>query len=117
MCDRHQRVAKLMHLGTAEVEERNLNRLVGCHEAFLNSLKHAHDVGSCHDFIHYFRLPCADALYSHHFEEFVEMMTGESGLHPAGAVSPRTPELARNPKPAAAPLSRKSLLLIGFTII
>lgn len=72
--DRHQRVAKIMYLGSAEVEERNLRRLVGCHESFLNSLKHAHDVGLCHDFIHYFRQPWADALYSHHFEEFVESM-------------------------------------------
>ena len=77
--DRHQRVAKIMYLGSAEVEERNLRRLVGCNESFLKSLKHAHDVGLCHDFILYFRQPWADALYSHHFEEFVESMQKHIG--------------------------------------
>ena len=70
--DRHQRVSRILYIGTERVEEKNLNRLVGCHEAFLNSLRHAYDDGKVLDMVEYFREPWADALYSHHFQEFVE---------------------------------------------
>jgi len=68
--DRRMRLVRLTYVGTREVAERNLSRLVGFHEAFLNSFRHAHEAGRVDDIINFFNEDWARGLYCQHFEEF-----------------------------------------------
>lgn len=80
--DRRMRMVQFTYVGTRDVPARNLSRLVGFNEAFLNSLRHAHDSGRIDDHVDYFAQPWAKALYCQHFEEFysdLHMLVRSSG--------------------------------------
>eukprot|EP00941_MAST-03F_sp_MAST-3F-sp1_P004015 g4015.t1 len=83
--DRHQRIAEILCITSMPVETRNLSRLIGLQESFVNSLIFSYENGKVKDFISFFRQPCCSALYHPSFSQFYRnlvdvTMSGESSV-------------------------------------
>ena len=63
-------VVEILYVGQEMVEARNLSRLVGWHEAFLNSAQFAFNSGIVSDWVSFFRGSWASANYHDKFAEF-----------------------------------------------
>ncbi len=57
------RVVEICFIGKTEVEARNLSKLIGVHESFLNSALNAYEEGKVEDWIEWFRQEWFTALY------------------------------------------------------
>jgi hypothetical protein len=68
--DGNMRMVRFSYVGTQEIPYRNLSRLVGFNESFLNSLRHSYENGRIDDHIDYLTQDWASALYCQHFEDF-----------------------------------------------
>ena len=65
-------VVEVAYLGKSAVEVRNLSKLVGWHESYLNEAIHCFEEGDVSDWIQFFREEWATAIYHDKFGEFVE---------------------------------------------
>ena len=65
-------VVEVAYLGKSTVEARNLSKLVGWHESYLNEAIHSYEEGVVTDWIDFFREEWACAIYHDKFGEFVE---------------------------------------------
>lgn len=62
-------VVDVIYIGTERVEGRNLVKIPGWHESYLNSAIHTFSTGAVHDWISFFREGWASALYHDKFYE------------------------------------------------
>jgi len=65
-------IVEIAFVGKGEVEAKNLGKLVGWHETFLNSALHAYEQGLIEDWITFFRDGWANAVYHDKFAAFVD---------------------------------------------
>lgn len=68
--DQYGIIVEIIYLGSEEVEYENLSRLVGLHEASLNSASFGYDEGEIVDWIEYFRENWTTALFHDKYSEF-----------------------------------------------
>ena len=61
--DSFGRVIEICYIGKSDVEARNLSKLIGVHESFLNSAMHSYEEGKVEDWIEWFRGEWCSALY------------------------------------------------------
>lgn len=61
---------RLEYLGDSPIPVRDLQNLVGLHEAYLNSALASYEAGKVHDWIAFFAQPWASALYHDRFPAF-----------------------------------------------
>ena len=65
-------VVEVAYLGKSAVGVRNLSKLVGWHESYLNEAIHSFEEGDVSDWIDFFREEWATAIYHDKFGKFVE---------------------------------------------
>jgi hypothetical protein len=63
-------VVEITYIGTEEVEGRNIGRLVGWHESYLNNACFAFETGHISDWMEFFRESWASFLYHDNFTSF-----------------------------------------------
>lgn len=67
---------EIICIGRGRVEERNIGRLVGWHESFLNSAITAYDNGRVEDWIDFFRESWVTAVLHDKFSDLAATMRG-----------------------------------------
>lgn len=67
-------VAEIAYFGKNSVEARNLSKLVGMHESYLNEAVHSFEEGMVYDWIDFFREEWSSAVYHDKFAEFIEVV-------------------------------------------
>lgn len=65
------KLEEILYIGRVKIEERNISRLVGYHESYMNSATYAYEKGLIKDWIDYFREDWASLLYHDKFLEFI----------------------------------------------
>jgi hypothetical protein len=65
------KLEEILYIGRVQIEERNISRLVGYHESYMNSATYAYEKGLIKDWIDYFREDWASLLYHDKFLEFI----------------------------------------------
>ena len=63
-------LVEIVYIGKSTVEAKNLGRLVGWHESFLNGAVYSYEQGLVEDWIDYFRKSWATALFHDTFPDF-----------------------------------------------
>ena len=65
-------VVEICYVGKSEVEARNLNKIVGWHESYLNAAMSSYEDGKVEDWIDFFRGEWATAFFHDKFTELAE---------------------------------------------
>jgi hypothetical protein len=65
-------LVEICYIGKSEVEARNLSKLVGLHESYLNSASASYEEGKVEDWIDFLRGEWATAVYHDKFAELAE---------------------------------------------
>jgi len=67
-------VCEIAYIGNEIVEGRNIGRLVGWHESYLNNACFTYECGHIFDWIQFFREPWASFLYHDNFTSFAGVL-------------------------------------------
>jgi hypothetical protein len=67
-------VVEIAYVGRNPIEARNLSKLVGLHESYLNAAMHMYEQDKVPDWIDFFRNTWATAIYHDKFMDFIEMV-------------------------------------------
>ena len=65
---------EMAYVGKSEVESKNLGKIVGWHESYLNGAVYSYEQGQVDDWIEYFRGGWASALYHDTFSELSDAL-------------------------------------------